>query len=273
MNKNLCYIIVVTYNSSNTIIQCLDSLFLLDNNRYKIIVVDNNSIDDTIHLINYNFEKKLDVGKLSIIENSKNHGYAYAANKAMKYALGFNECEYFWILNSDVKVSKNCLDELFENVNSDNIVSPAIYDYFDKNKIQSRGCSVNSYFLTTANIIDNQNKNIDYLSGVSLFLNKLIIDKIGYLSIDYFMYYEDVEWCHRALKNNLKLKIIDNAFVFHKQNIYIPLNLKIKSQINRIKFSIDHFVFKLPVVAVSVFMSIFLTIIRRFIFFINEKNN
>ena len=83
MNKNLCYIIVVTYNSSNTIIQCLDSLFLLDNDRYKIIVVDNNSIDDTIHLINYNFKKKLDVGKLSIIENSKNHGYAYAANKAM----------------------------------------------------------------------------------------------------------------------------------------------------------------------------------------------
>ena len=104
MNKELCYIIVVTYNSSNSITKCLDSLFLLDNDRYKIIVVDNNSIDDTIDLINCNFKKQLDIGKLSVIENLQNYGYAYAVNKGIKYALGLNECEYFWILNT-VKMS------------------------------------------------------------------------------------------------------------------------------------------------------------------------
>ena len=122
MKNGLSYIVVITYNSSKTIINCLKSLLSLKYDRYRIIIVDNNSSDNTVNLINDNFKKEISIDKILLMRNSTNFGYAYAVNKGMKYAIGFDECKYLWILNSDIKVSNNCLDELLNNVCNDTIV-------------------------------------------------------------------------------------------------------------------------------------------------------
>ena len=80
----------------------------------KIIIIDNNSYDNTVQLISLKFEKYIDNKRISIIVNSKNSGYAYGINRAINFSVKFDDCEYFWLLNSDVVVSSNCLDILFD---------------------------------------------------------------------------------------------------------------------------------------------------------------
>ena len=267
-----CYIIIVSYNSSNYIIKCLDSIFSQKNKNFNIILVDNNSSDNTIELVKNNYENELNNNSLSLILNSRNLGYAQGVNTGIQSVISLPDCDCFWVLNSDTYVTDNSLDKLFEYSNNDNIVSPGIYDYYDNDCIQSLGCSINKYFLTTENLL-NHDKEINYLSGSSLFFNKSIITKIGLFSVKYFMYYEDVEWCTRAIKNNIKLKIVDKCYVFHKSNISISMKLKIKSQMNRLHYALDHFFYKFPIVLIGVILSILSTIIKRIFFIGNEQHN
>lgn len=270
MNISKCYIVIVTYNSSKYIEKCINSLLLLNNQNYKIIIIDNNSYDNTVQLISLKFEKYIDNKRISIIVNSKNLGYAYGINRAIDFSVKFDDCEYFWLLNSDVVVSSNCLDILFENSKTNNIISPGLYDYKNHKQIQSFGGVVNSVFMTTKNQTI-KNHNIDFISGASLFFKKNIIEKIGLLPETYFMYYEDVDWCTKAKKNKIKLEIIDNCQVYHVNKKFIKLNLKLRSQFNRLIYSYKYFLHCLPIVLISVFVSITLTLIKRPFFNENHR--
>ena len=72
MNISKCYIVIVTYNSSKYIEKCINSLLLLNNHNYKIIIIDNNSYDNTVQFISQKFEKYINNKRIKIIVNSKN---------------------------------------------------------------------------------------------------------------------------------------------------------------------------------------------------------
>ena len=268
MNISKCYIVIVTYNSSKYIKNCIDSLLLLNNQNYKIIIVDNNSSDNTLKLISLHFEEYINNKRIKIIVNSKNSGYAHGINRGIDFSINFNDCEYFWLLNSDVIVSNTCLDILFENSKANNIISPALYDYNNHKQVQSFGGIVSSIFMTTKNQTIKKN-DIDFISGASLFFEKNIIYKIGLMSEKYFMYYEDVDWCTKAKKNNIQLKIVDNCQVYHDNKKIVRLKVKIRSQFNRLIYSYKYFLYCLPIVLIGVFISVTLTLIKRP--FLNEN--
>ena len=150
------------------------------------------------------------------------------------------------------------------------ILSPGLYDYKNHKQIQSFGGVVNSVFMTTKNQTI-KNHNIDFISGASLFFKKNIIEKIGLLPETYFMYYEDVDWCTKAKKNKIKLEIVDNCQVYHVNKKFIKLNLKLRSQFNRLIYSYKYFLHCLPIVLISVFVSITLTLIKRPFFNENHR--
>ena len=75
-------IITITYNSSNVIIPFLKCLSESSYKDFKLFIIDNNSVDDTVELIHKT--KKID---FQIIENEKNIGVAAANNMGIKLAL------------------------------------------------------------------------------------------------------------------------------------------------------------------------------------------
>ena len=256
MDDLRCYIIVVSYNSSRYIVNCLDSILSLKNYNFNIVLVDNNSTDNTVQLVENIYHKHINNHQIVIFEQNSNLGYASALNVGINVALNSDKCKYIWALNSDIVVSSNSLDLLIHNVSDNNIISPGLYDYNNRGIVQSLGCSINKYLLTTCNI-KKHNQNIDFLSGASLFFNKKIINKIGLFSEKYFMYYEDVEWCTRAIKKDIKLEIVKDCFVYHRSKISLSIELKFISLINRLKYSIDHYFYLFPLVLIGVVLSNF----------------
>ena len=103
---NQCYIIVVNYNSCDFTIQCIESLYNLNNKAFKILLVDNNSSDKSLELLN---DKFFSYDNIEIITSVTNNGYASGVNQGLDYALKQNDCKYIWILNNDTKTQLNSL--------------------------------------------------------------------------------------------------------------------------------------------------------------------
>jgi len=109
MEKNLVSIIIINYNGKHHLEKCLKSLIQIDYKNYEIILVDNNSSDDSI-----NFVKKF-YPSVGIIQLEKNYGFAEPNNIGAKRATG----EFLLFLNNDTIVKSNFISELVNVINTD----------------------------------------------------------------------------------------------------------------------------------------------------------
>ena len=106
-------VIVVSYNSSNTIATCLKALSCQTFRAFKIILLDNNSSDDTLEKV---YSVRQDIAlPMVIVESKVNQGFAQGNNEAYKKA----DTEYVALLNPDVIVGPNWLEELVQEMNTD----------------------------------------------------------------------------------------------------------------------------------------------------------
>ena len=119
--------IIVTYNRSELLVQCIEALLLQSYKEFDILIVDNNSTDDTFDRISdYISDKKI------IYENTgANLGGAGGFNYGIRYAyeLGY---DYFWLMDGDTISSPSALQELLRGANEKNeefgyLVSKALW--------------------------------------------------------------------------------------------------------------------------------------------------
>jgi GT2 family glycosyltransferase len=267
-------IILVNWNGWRDSIQCLDSVFQIDYPNYDVILVDNDSDDQSVEKIGSyaagnlvsgtnNFERRPDTAqvasirysrslaelggdgkkeellsklppnrRLRIILNDKNYGYADANNVAIMYARKALNPDYVLLLNNDTIVHKLFLNELVAAAEHDGIIGmagPKIYrcDFEGRHDVLShtggridmtRGLIL---FLNEREIDKGQYDPIDvfdYLTGTCLLVKKELLDRVGLLRTDYFLYWEDVDWCFRARQLGYRLAYAPSAIVWHKVN-------------------------------------------------------
>ncbi len=171
-------IIILNWNGWENTIECLESLYQIEYDNFNIVIVDNNSEDDSIkkikdyckgsltisstkklkepinvvELVNAESESKKTVSdifsdptsnkKLILIKNNKNYGYAGGNNVGIKYSLKLFNPDYIMILNNDTIVNKDFLIELIKFADFDKeigIIGPKVYYYDDPNIINSAG--------------------------------------------------------------------------------------------------------------------------------------
>jgi len=257
----MIYIILVNYNSFLFTKKCINSIFKSNFKKYKIILIDNKSTDsstDNIKKYIKNYKKNL-----KFISNDINKGYAAGINLGIKYAINNKDCKYLFIINNDTLITPNCLNELVDNYKNNTIVTPSIFDYDINTKVQSLGGVINRYMLTTKHLKKINISKIDYIPGTAMFFNKDIINIIGLLPEEYFMYYEDVDWSTSAKLNNISLKVNDKAIIFHKTKKKVSFSIKSRTIFNRILYCNKYFRYKLPLVIILTFFNIFFNLIRR----------
>ena len=167
--------------------------------------------------------------KLIIIKNEKNYGFAEGNNIAMRYAMKALNPDYVLLLNNDTVVDKEFLDELVRVAEGDDkigVVGPTVYWYSDQNRIQSAGVKLNWNKgvgnILRSNEIDNGKFNeiveVDYVAGCALLAKSELFEKIGYLNLDYFAYWEETDWCVRVHKAGYKVLYIPKAKIWHKRS-------------------------------------------------------
>ncbi len=220
MKLPLVSIILVTYNSEKYITNCLKAIFAISYPHFELIIVDNNSKDRSVKIIQ-EFQRKYK-NKITCIKEKNNLGYAKANNLAVNSSSG----EFIFILNPDTIVSKNFLEPLISETTSKEVaaVQPLVY-LFDKKTINLTG-KITHYLgfdwlkdFNTNNISKKQ--RIYSLSGSGILIRKSDFDKSGGFDEFFFMYYEDTDLSWKFNLLNKKIIFSPESILFHDYK-YLP---------------------------------------------------
>lgn len=216
-------IILVNYNGKEYIKECIESIQAIDYKNYKIIVVDNNSTDDSLVYL-----KSLG-NEIKLIEAKENGGFSFGNNLGIKYAIE-NGFEYFLLLNNDTLVKRDFLSKMLESFNRNpdaGIVGAKIMYYPEKNRIWFGGGDVSwtrfrvvhNHIKETDNGQCNAEVEINFMTGCAMLISKEVIEKVGLLDEEYFMYCEDLDYSFKVLDNNFKIIFNPEAIVYHKVSL------------------------------------------------------
>ncbi|MCE7699531.1 MAG: glycosyltransferase family 2 protein [Methanobacterium paludis] len=258
-------IIILNWNGWKDTIECLESIYQIDYLNYDVIVIDNNSENDSIEKISKYcsgelkieskfFQYKLDNKpiqifeylkdeikgskiidefkeassnkKLMLIKNDKNYGFAEGNNIAIRFTLKNLNPQYVLLLNNDTVVDKYFLNELINVADRNNeigVVGPKTYyyDYNGRTNVTNfEGGKINFLKGEVAHISNKKNitqpQNVDYVEGSCFLIRNVVINEVGLLDKDYFLYWEETDWCTRITKAEYKLVYVPKAEIWHK---------------------------------------------------------
>ncbi|MHA7093087.1 glycosyltransferase family 2 protein [Priestia megaterium] len=221
-------IIILNWNSYKDTFDCLKSIEKLDYDNYHVFLVDNFSQDNSLVKLEKDYIDKKFQLNLTFVKMKANLGFAGGNNVAIKIAAEKNY-KYIWMLNNDTIVDQNALKSLVVRMNKNEnigIVGSKIY-YYNSNKIWFAGGQINKHTGSTKHIgIREEDKSqynsfreVDYITGCSLLFRKEVVDSTGYMSDDYFLYYEETDWNIRAKANGWLIYIEPKSVVYHKVSV------------------------------------------------------
>lgn len=190
--------IIVTYNSDSTILDCIDAINntmqLVEDNDYEIIIVDNNSQTKTLI-------KNLKIPEVKFISLAENIGFAAANNIGFKASHG----GLILFVNPDCIINEEFLKYVKNNVNNQCYISSILVN--DEGKEQSSVHLIPTVNNLISSVFLGKNKSKLWVQGALIAINRTSFIEIGMWSEDYFMYAEDLDFCFKADKKNIKLKI------------------------------------------------------------------
>lgn len=213
-------IITVTWNRKADLYRCLNSIKKIDYPNYEIIVVDNNSIDDTVKMIENEFIE------VKLIKNEQNLGAAEGRNTGIKYAKG----EFIFFLDSDNILHPNCLKELIEVISKDpsiGIVGPKMYYCDDVKRIWCTGVKINR--ITSKAIYRGYNEidtgQYNHIVDVEHFPNaflvrKSVIELVGHFDKMYFIMYEEADLCMKINNSGFRIVYVPYAKIWHNVPLF-----------------------------------------------------
>jgi GT2 family glycosyltransferase len=220
MTQPLVSLISVNYNTTKDILEFVESVKLLSYKNIEVIIVDNGSIVPPQREL-------LEVyPTLTYIQSDKNLGFAGGNNLGIATAKG----EYLFFLNSDTILFPNSLEPLIEYLANNPTVgmaSPKVL-YPDNKTVQySGGISINPYTGRgrQLGLLEEDSGQYDrcyetgWGHGAALIVPRRVIDKIGPMPDEYFLYYEEIDWGEQAKRAGFKVQFIGTSKIIHKEAI------------------------------------------------------
>jgi GT2 family glycosyltransferase len=183
---------------------------------------------------NKNFDWKslpiLEDQPLYLIKNETNLGFAEGNNIGIRFALKHLNPDYILLLNNDTVVHPDFLTELVIACERDSSIAfagPKVYYYNANGKsdiIDFAGGTIWMGLGLTTHIgrgtVDrgqyDEIKEVDYVEGSCLLGRKTAIEQIGLMNPDYFLYWEETDWCVRAKRAGYRLTYVPTAKIWHK---------------------------------------------------------
>jgi GT2 family glycosyltransferase len=220
MESPKVFVIILNFNSFKDTKECLESIKNIDYDNYEIIVVDNCSEDQSYTKLKEEFPE------YTMLKTHKNNGYAEGNNLGIKYALDKGS-DYICVLNNDVVVETNFLSKVIDVMEKEKnigIAGPCICNYNEKNVIQAMGANINLYTGLTQGKFkgtkyeekEKENIFVDYLGGACFVAKSEVFHKIGLIPENYFLFFEETEFCLKATRAGYKLLCVYDSRIYHK---------------------------------------------------------
>lgn len=215
-------IILINYNGSKDTIECVESLLRINYTNFMIFILDNGSSTKLE-------AKYFEDSRVFVVRSEKNLGFSGGNNYSIEYVKEKYQPDYYCLLNNDTIVDENFLKELVftaEDGKSVGIVSGKIMLYSNRNEFWFAGGFVNwksceTYHFGALEIDEGQyDKDIDinFATGCLWLIPAHVVDEVGKMQEDYFLYYEDTDYCCRIIEKGYRIIYCHNAIIYHKVN-------------------------------------------------------
>ncbi len=221
-------VIIVNWNTRDFLAQCLESLKTHTKKiSYEIIVIDNFSSDGSPEMVEREFPE------VSLIKSKENLGFGRANNQGLVNARG----KYILFLNSDVSINENCLDLMFDFMETrPDVGASACRLTFPDGTLQ-HSCrtfpTFKVYFLMLLGLrffIPNMKpfrdylmldwnhadeREVDQIMGSFMYIRRSVLDEVGSFDEQYWMYFEEVDLCWRIKRAGWKIVHYPYASAIH----------------------------------------------------------
>ncbi len=220
--KPLVSIISVNYNGVAVTLEMLKSLEDLTYPNVEVIVVDNNS-DTPPAIIKEKYPW------VNLVVTDKNLGFAGANNLGMNVARG----KYYFFLNNDTEVTAGCLEPMVEALERDakvGAVSPKIYYHEGEQLLQYAGGKALHPVTGWGGSIGTRELDkgqydtggiTGLTHGAAMMVPANVVDKVGQMPEQFFLYYEELDWCESIKRAGYSLAYEPRSHIYHKESVTV----------------------------------------------------
>ena len=214
-------IVTVNYNQSGATCEMLESLYACNYPELEVFVVDNASPSDHPEIIKEKFPS------VEFIQSEVNLGFAGGNNLALRRATG----DYIYLINNDTIIPHGNIEQLVKVLDSApdiGVVCPKIKFHSAPNMIQFAGYTDMSKYTFRNRCIgygeqDNgqydQMCNTAFAHGAAMMLKREVLERVGVMNEEYFLYYEETDWSARIRKAGYRIVYVPDTFILHKESL------------------------------------------------------
>lgn len=198
---------------------------------------------------------------LVLVRTGANLGFAGGNNVGVRYALarGF---DYVWLLNNDTVVDQHALAGLLARMSADpeiGMCGSTLMYFNEPERVQALGGARFDYargvgqHLGVGGLVQDQpdliaiEAELDYVVGASMMVTRALLESVGLMQEDYFLYFEEIDWAVRA-RGRFRLGWADKSIVYHKEGATIGSSHRARPSVtslrylyrNRLRFASRH---------------------------------
>jgi len=216
-------IIIVTWNTKDLLLECLDSVYrCIEDLDFRVVVVDNASVDGSAEAVREHFPQA------ELIVNEENRGFIKANNQVLPSV----SSRYVALLNSDTKLIKGAMETLVDFMDQHPRVGMAAPQY-----LNADGSKQNSFENFPGLASELLNKSllkilfpqkypskrktydtplaVDSVVGACMTVRTEALERVGYMDEDYFFFLDDTDWSHRMWQAGYEVFYVPQAQIYH----------------------------------------------------------
>ena len=225
----LVSIITINYNGTSVTAELLQSLNNISYPNTEVIVVDNASEQPPHNL-------QQDFPTVNFIFSPENLGFAGGNNLGIRSSKG----DIILLLNNDTEVATDFLEPIvntFQEHSEIGCVSAKLI-FHDRGKVIQYAGHPGLHWLTGRGFsrgfgeVDNGQYNDLWFCqlghGAAMAFRRTMLETIGLMYEDYFLYYEEVDYCERIKQQDWQIAYVGSSTVYHKESMSVGKSSPLK---------------------------------------------
>ena len=236
-------IITVNFHQAEVTIDFLKSVAKsYSSTEVEIIIVDNGAEKNRELIFQPYFSN------IKYIQSKENLGFAGGNNLGIKQAKG----DYIFLLNNDTEIPAGCIETMIAAMEANHqigLLSPLLLYFDKKDVVQYAGFTPMNYLVARNAYIgqfekntgqfDDQTYQTGFCHGAAVMCRKTDLQKAGLMDENYFLYYEELDWCEKFKRIGKQVWFTGKTYVYHKESISVgkasPLKIYFNTR-NRMLF-------------------------------------